>query len=126
MASSHERSSASPAPQKRRREQEDDEIPIATKKKKSKHPNPSRKRAGGTFAEDLDVEKGLNNAIGKMDSQLLTDFLAQQTTRHCGDLSTVELQDLYLPGMYDCHKGFYGNGSVASFLFDQCCASQSC
>lgn len=103
MASSQERSSASPASQKRRRELEDGDPPIVTKKKKSKHSKPSKKRAGGTLAGDLDVQNGLNNAIGKMDSQLLADFLAQQTQRHCADLSTLELQDLYLPGMYDFH-----------------------
>lgn len=99
MSSSIDRSSASPAPRKRTRELQEDDEPIATQAKKPKRRKTSKKAKDGTF-EDVDIEKGLNNAVGRMDSQLLADFLAQQTKRHGGDLSTIELQDMYLPGTY--------------------------
>jgi protein CMS1 len=64
----------------------------AAKKQKSK----KRK----TVDEDeLDVEQGVNNAFSHMDSQLLADYLAQRTRQYEGDLSTVELEDKYIPGM---------------------------
>ena len=97
MSSSTEGSSTSPAPLKRRREPEDDEAAVATQKKKSKRRKPLKKGAGNMF-EDFDVDNGLNKAIGRMGSHLLSDFLAVQTKRHSGDLSTLELQDMYLPG----------------------------
>jgi protein CMS1 len=64
----------------------------AAKKQKSK-----KKK---TVDEDeLDVEQGVNNAFSHMDSQLLADYLAQRTRQYEGDLSTVELEDKYIPGM---------------------------
>jgi protein CMS1 len=93
---SSESSSLSPGPRKRRREPQDVDGTIATKKK-PKRSKSSKKGAGGDI-EDFDVENGLNNAIAKMDSQLLADFLAQRTRRHAKDLSSLELQDMYLPG----------------------------
>jgi protein CMS1 len=48
--------------------------------------------------EDLDVSVGLNRAIGRMDSQLLADHMAQKTARFGTELSSVELSDLYTSG----------------------------
>jgi protein CMS1 len=45
---------------------------------------------------DLDVDKGLNRAFERMDSQLLADHVAQKTSRFGTDLSSVELSDLYI------------------------------
>ncbi|KAI9875236.1 MAG: hypothetical protein M1830_008718 [Pleopsidium flavum] len=47
--------------------------------------------------DDLDVQLGLNNAIGRMDGQLLADYVAQRTKRFGGDLSLVELEDRHIP-----------------------------
>lgn len=47
---------------------------------------------------DFDIEAGLNRAFEKMDSQLLADHIAQRMTRFAGDLSSVELADLYISG----------------------------
>ncbi|KAG7007733.1 racA [Physcia stellaris] len=47
--------------------------------------------------ETLDLERGINTAIGQMDSRLLTDWVAQQVKRFAPDLSMVELEDQYLP-----------------------------
>ena len=46
----------------------------------------------------LDLGRGINTAIGQMDSRLLADWVAQQIRRFAPDLSMVELEDLYLPG----------------------------
>ncbi|KAK8185317.1 U3-containing 90S pre-ribosomal complex subunit-domain containing protein [Phyllosticta capitalensis] len=47
--------------------------------------------------EDLDEAKGLNRSIGRMDSRLLADYMAQRTRRFEPDLSMVELEDRYVP-----------------------------
>ncbi|KAF2146235.1 uncharacterized protein K452DRAFT_219405 [Aplosporella prunicola CBS 121167] len=46
---------------------------------------------------DLDEEKGMNVAIGRMDSRLLADYMAQRTKRYEPDLSLVELEERYIP-----------------------------
>jgi len=50
-------------------------------------------------AEDaaLDVENGLNPAIGYMDSKLMADLIAQRTKRFRPDVSLVEAEDLHIP-----------------------------
>jgi protein CMS1 len=48
--------------------------------------------------DDLDATLGVNLGIGRMDGQLLVDYVAQRTKRSKPKLSTVELEDLYLPG----------------------------
>jgi protein CMS1 len=50
--------------------------------------------------DDLDATLGINLGIGRMDGQLLVDYVAQRTKRFKPKLSTVELEDLYLPGIY--------------------------
>lgn len=49
--------------------------------------------------EMLDLETNINTAIGKMDSDLLADYIARSTKRFAGDLSLVELEDRRIPGM---------------------------
>jgi hypothetical protein len=98
-----ERSSASPEPaspavcKKRKRnlkETSAGETPAAAGKKKKE---PKTK----TVEEDeLDLEAGINNAFSHMDSQLLADYVAQRTRRYESDLSSIELEDKYIPGMY--------------------------
>ena len=46
--------------------------------------------------EHIDVENNLNKAFARMDSQLLSDYLAQLTRRFEKDLSSLELEDKYL------------------------------
>lgn len=57
-----------------------------------------KRKAEAAEDGDLDIELGLNTAIGRMDSQLLADYVAQRTKRFSGDLSLVELEDRYIPG----------------------------
>ena len=51
--------------------------------------------------ESLDSEQGLNTALGKLDCRLLADYVAQRTKRFAPDLSMIEMEDRYLPGMPD-------------------------
>jgi protein CMS1 len=57
-----------------------------------------RKKPKPSEDEDIDFEAGLNHAIAKMDNHLLADYIARQTRRYESDLSSVELEDKYLPG----------------------------
>ncbi|KAK6614669.1 hypothetical protein H4I96_00990 [Botrytis cinerea] len=56
-----------------------------------------RKKHSSFNDEDIDVEAGLNNAIAKMNDHLLVDYVASQTRRFESDLSSVELEDRYIP-----------------------------
>lgn len=82
---------------KRKRTADEDEAPKkpAKKIKKKKPKKPKHAADDG----ELDTEAGLNNAFSHMDSQLLADYVAGQTLKHESELSSVELEDKYLPGM---------------------------
>ena len=68
----------------------------AIKKSRSKIP-----KAQVLEDESLDTEQALNTAIGKLDGRLLADYVAQRTKRFAPDLSILEMEDQYLPGMHD-------------------------
>lgn len=91
--------STSPEPTggKRKRDEETEatapESKRASKRKKSKKPK-------DITDEALDEDKHVNNAIAHMDSQLLADHIAQRTQRFQTELSSVELDDLRVPGMH--------------------------
>ena len=62
--------------------------------------------------ENLDLEHGLNLAIGKLDSRLQADYVAQRT-KHCSsELSLVKLEDRHVPGT----KSIISPGSDTSSL----------
>lgn len=65
------------------------------KRKRSKN---SRRR-NPDENHDLDVDRCLNLAIAKSDKRLLADYIAKQTKRFFPDLSLVELEDRYIPGI---------------------------
>lgn len=85
-----------PQSAKRARNDEDDYGQEVRPVKKAK----KRKARPGIQDQDidLDLERGLNLAIGKMDTGLLADYIAQRTKRFRNDLSAVELEDLHIPG----------------------------
>lgn len=94
-----------PQPAKRARNDDDDdesevpEVPVKKAKKRKARPGIEDQDI------DLDLERGLNLAIGKMDRGLLADYIAQRTKRFRNELSAVELEDLHIPGTYICPKG---------------------
>lgn len=88
--------SPSPGTGGKRKREDDSKLSKRAKKLKTKKPK-------NVDNEDLSEELGLNLAIGRMDSKLLADYMAQRTKRFEPDLSMVELEDRYVPGMlYVC------------------------
>ncbi|PSK34888.1 hypothetical protein B9Z65_1471 [Elsinoe australis] len=84
---------SSPEAESKKRKRTEDAKPIsrrAAKRKKSK-------ATSDPLDEALDIEKGINHAIGHMDPQLLADHVAQRNRRNQKELSTVELEDLRIP-----------------------------
>jgi len=57
-----------------------------------------RKKAKATEDEELDIDAGINTAFSHMNNQLLADYIAQRTRKYESDLSSVELEDKYIPG----------------------------
>ena len=87
-----DQNSAPPPTASAKRKREDDAKPEskrAAKRKKTKKPK-------DVDDDAIDIEAGVNHAIGNMDSQLLADHLAQRTKRFQPDLSMVEAEDLHI------------------------------
>lgn len=59
---------------------------------------PKSKKAKEAQDDELDIEAGINNAFSHMDNQLLADYIAQRTRKYESDLSSIELEDKYIPG----------------------------
>ena len=74
-----------------RGENEDLSVYKAATKKKSKKSRPG---------DDgyLDLDQGLNTAIGHLDSHLIADYIAQQDKRYGKHLSSLETEDRRIPG----------------------------
>lgn len=64
------------------------------KRKRSK----KSKRRNSDEDYSLDIDRGLNLAIAKLDKRLSADYIAKRTKRFFPDLSLVELEDRYIPG----------------------------
>lgn len=77
---------------KKRKHQGHAESKAPLKKKKS------RKTQQSDDA-DLDLDEGINMAIGRFDNHLLADYIAQRTKRFQPDLSLVELADQQISGL---------------------------
>ena len=73
------------------RETENSPAKKAAKRKKLKISKPGDH-------DGLDVEQGLNTAVGKLDSHLLADYVAQRERRFGQDLTSVEIEDRHIPG----------------------------
>jgi protein CMS1 len=75
------------------------EADLPESKKAAKKPKNKKKKAGDENDNELDTEAGINNAFSHMDSNLLADYIAQRTRKYESELSSIELEDRYLPGM---------------------------
>lgn len=84
-----------------KRKHEDDSTSDVQQEKKRKR---SRKPKD-VNDEALDAVLGVNHAIGRMDSRLMADHIAQRTRRFGSELSTVEIEDSYIPGQ--CRQASY-------------------
>lgn len=88
-----------PPPTKRARVDDDDDGPVVPEVRPGKKAKRRKARSGIQDQDlDLDLERGLNLAIGRMDRGLLADYIAQRTKRFHSELSVVELEDLHIPG----------------------------
>ena len=58
----------------------------------------------------------VNETIGHMDNILLSDHFAKQIKRHLGDLSTVELDEKYLPSTAFLNTSEFGSSRNTSTL----------
>jgi len=101
-----ERLSATPEPKpsskntpkdskKRKREAD---LPEAKKTAKK----PKNKKTKEVENDELDLELCINRTFSHMDNRLLADYIAQRTRRYESDLSSIELEDRFLPGVYCC------------------------
>ncbi|KAL8733614.1 MAG: hypothetical protein Q9166_002023 [cf. Caloplaca sp. 2 TL-2023] len=79
---------------KRRRELDGDEVTVRVKP--AKH-SEEYDEESETEQLDIDSAKDINSAIGRMDSRLLADYVAQRTKRFGQDLSLVELEEMHVP-----------------------------
>ena len=68
----------------------------------NKSPIKRSKRVRQENKLDFDLDRGVNIAIGRMDTRFLADYVAQHTTRFQAELSSVELEDLHIPGTVAC------------------------
>lgn len=93
---------------RQREEQDEDDVPkqkpacVQGESKRSK----KRKKVKKTSedVDDLSKVDGIDESIGKMDGRLLADYFAQKAKRQNKELTAVELDDVYVPGMYGFRK----------------------
>lgn len=78
-----------PSNRKRNRDEEEAGTRLSKRKKKA--------RRKITAEEVIDEELGVNTAIGQMDSQLLSDYVAKRTKKFEPNMSAVEMEDRYIP-----------------------------
>ncbi|ORX91995.1 U3-containing 90S pre-ribosomal complex subunit-domain containing protein [Clohesyomyces aquaticus] len=70
----------------------------AIKKAKRKEKKKQKLKATNNIDEDdLDQELGVNRAFEKMDSQLLADYINSRTRHYGKELSSLELEDKFIP-----------------------------
>lgn len=67
-------------------------------KKNKKHGLQEEQDVKDQEHKDEEHEDGIDESIGKMDSRLLADYIAQRTMRLNKALTAVELEDLNIPG----------------------------
>jgi protein CMS1 len=68
--------------------------------KKAKRKEKKKQKAKEIDENDLDQELGVNHSFERMDGQLLADYINARTRLYGKDLSSVELEDKFIPGMH--------------------------
>ena len=87
---------------KKRKAEADAEDGIDSKKEKKKAKRKQKKqaKAKNIDEDDLDQELGVNHAFERMDGQLVADYVNARTRLYGKDLSSVELEDKFIPGTH--------------------------
>jgi protein CMS1 len=93
---------ATASSKKRKREAE----PEATKDskkaaKKLKRKEKKKQKVKEIDEDDLDQQLGVNHSFERMDGQLMADYVNARTRLYGKELSSVELEDKFIPGMTD-------------------------
>ncbi|KAI5283631.1 hypothetical protein KEM54_001976 [Ascosphaera aggregata] len=92
------------------------------KRMKKDHEQPDRV-ADVTAEKATEMTEDIDESIGKMNGPLLADFFAKQTKRHNRELTDVELNDMYIPGVAFKDTSSYQEprnlSNLASFLEKQ-------
>ncbi|KAJ4346118.1 Protein cms1 [Ascochyta clinopodiicola] len=93
------------ATSKKRKAEADPEGGIDSKKEKKKAKRKQKKqaKAKNIDEDDLDQELGVNHAFERMDGQLVADYVNARTRLYGKELSSVELEDKFIPArtIYD-------------------------
>jgi len=76
----------------KKRKRDDPETRKAKKLKNRRNKKPS-----DIHEDELDEELGVNLSIGRMDGNLMVNYVARRTKKFEPDASSVELEELYLP-----------------------------
>jgi protein CMS1 len=89
-------------PSKKRKATDEPETSLEARKaiKKAKRKLKKKQRAKSIDEDDLDQELGVNHAFERMDSQLLADYINSRTRHYGKDLTSVELEEKFVPSMY--------------------------
>jgi hypothetical protein len=84
---------------KRKAEAEPEDVKDSKKAaKKAKRKEKKKLKAKEIDEDDLDQELGVNHAFERMDGQLLADYVNSRTRLYGKELSSVELEDKFIPG----------------------------
>ena len=67
--------------------------------KKLKRKEKKKQKAKEIDEDDLDQELGVNHAFERLDGQLVADYVNARTRLYGKELSSVELEDKFIPGM---------------------------
>jgi protein CMS1 len=91
------------ASSKKRKRDAEPEAAIDSKKaaKKLKRKEKKKQKAKEIDEDDLDQKLGVNHSFERMDGQLVADYINARTRLYGKDLSSVELEDKFIPGAYD-------------------------
>jgi protein CMS1 len=68
--------------------------------KKAKRKEKKKLKAKEIDEDDLDLDLGVNRAFERMDGVLLADYINSRTRLYGKELSSVELEDRFVPSEY--------------------------
>jgi protein CMS1 len=68
--------------------------------KKLKWKEKKKQKVKAIDEDDLDQELGVNHSFERMDGQLLADYINARTRLYGKELSSVELEDKFIPGTF--------------------------
>jgi protein CMS1 len=87
---------------KKRKAEAEPETSKESKKaaKKLKWKEKKKQKAKAIDEDDLDQVLGVNHSFERMDGQLLADYINARTRVYGKDLSSVELEDKFIPGTF--------------------------